>query len=348
MSQCMERHMTANEGRVNLRDWTCRSTLDIIGVTGMDHDFEALQNPDNELYKAFNIALAPPPHGFRYFAALGGFIPPWLLQMVPLPRNKRVKENGDIIRKVAKEMLQQKKAKGLTENDRDIISVAMGGGHFTEENLADQMMTFLAAGHETTAVSLQWFVWAMCEHQDIQVRLREEIRAHLPSISGVNPVIPDAAMVDSLPYLNAVVSEVLRCFPPAAITTRVAQDDTTILDTFVPKGTVAVVSAEAVNHDPKLWGPDAAKFNPDRWMAPGCANSGGASNNYAMMSFIHGPRACIGQGFVKAEMPCIAAVLAGRFKMEFQDPDQGLAYDVGVTVFPKNGLDAIFGVVPGW
>ena len=86
----------------------------------------------------------------------------------------------------------------------DIISVALRSGTFTEENLIDQMMTFLAAGHETTATALQWTIYALCKHPDIQARLREEIRTKLPSVSSGSLEGISAATLESLPYLNAV------------------------------------------------------------------------------------------------------------------------------------------------
>ena len=76
----------------------------------------------------------------------------------------------------------------------------------------------------------------------------------------------------------------------------------------------------AINRDPAHWGPDAGIFNPDRWMGPGRAGSGGASSNFAFMTFFHGPRSCIGESFARTEMACLLAVLVGRFEMELEDP----------------------------
>ena len=139
-------------------------------------------------------------------------------------------------------------------------------------------MTFLAAGHETTASAMTWAIFLLCKRPDVQKHLREEIHTHLPSISTQGAEITPA-IIDNFPYLNAVCNEVLRVYPPVPLTLRESANATTILGHHIPKGTTVVLSPWAVNHSPELWGPDAHEFKPERWLAPGQANSGGAASN---------------------------------------------------------------------
>lgn len=373
MVQCMEREIAnqnrgandekakSNVGTLVIRDWASRVTLDIIGVAGMDHDFEALQHPDNELNRIYRTLFSPPTRAMQIFGRLGFVANPRLLAMLPIKRNREIRECGAILRDVARQMIRQKRAKqsATATNDEEedptgpstLIGVALKSDAFDEENLIAQMMTFLAAGHETTATAMQWVAWALCAHQDVQTRLREEIRAHLPPISSSSssgPSIPDAAAVDALPYLSAVCAEVLRFYPPVPLTVREAQCDAVVLGTPVPKGTILVISAEATNHDTALWGPDADQFNPDRWLGPGRANSGGASTNYANMTFVHGPRSCIGATFSKSELMCLTAVLVGRFRLKLEDPKQTLKMAPGFILSPQDGVRARIEVLDGW
>lgn len=339
---------------IRMGDWASRATLDIIGVAGMDHDFQSLYDPDNELNKQYRRVLMEPTGLSKLLIVLGMLTSnSRLMQKVPLQRNKDIAEAAGFIRNVARQMIREKKEKlerkdPASRKDVDIVSVALQSGAFTEENLVDQMMTFLGAGHETTSTALQWAVYALCKHQDVQTRLREEIRANLPSISAKNPEPISAAAVDALPYLNAVCNEVLRFHPSVQATLRIASHDTTIVGKPIPKGTIVTISPEATNHDKTLWGPDADQFNPERWMGPGRANTGGASSNYAFLTFLHGPRSCIGQGFSKSELACLVAATAGRFHMELADPSKPLEIKRGVTVSPMDGMLARLTVVEGW
>lgn len=353
MVKCIEADLNGPAEAANvvkIHDWASRATLDIIGAAGMDHDFESLRDPDNELNVQYRKMFMEPSKVLRLIALLGFFFDLRVLHKLPLARNRELNEGTRYLRNVTSQIIQRKREKLERKESAssDLISVALASGGFTEENLVDQMMTFLAAGHETTATALCWTVYALCKHRQIQSRLREEIRSNLPPISTENAIVPDPAAIDALPYLNAFCNEVLRFYPAIPLTYREALKDSSVLGTFIPKGTIMVLAADATNHDPSLWGPDAAKFDPERWMGPGRANTGGAESNYASLTFIHGPRSCIGQGFSKSELACLVAALAGRFDMELADPEADLELSVGFTVAPKDGVLARLKVVEGW
>ncbi|KAJ5537387.1 hypothetical protein N7513_010573 [Penicillium frequentans] len=336
---------------ITVRTYASRATLDIIGLAGMGHDFDSLQNPNNRLYKSYQKIFTSPGTFTRILFTIGLILGDMrLIHNLPTARNKSFAEGRYVIRETARQMLRAKQAEEDEKKDTgiDIISVAMRSGNFEEENLLDQLMTFLAAGHETTAGALQWAVYALCKNPDVQERLREEVRTNLPSINVENPEPIDAAAIDNLHYLNAVCNEVLRFHPSVPNTVRVALKDTSLVGQPIPKGTWLVISAELLNHMSELWGPDADKFNPDRWMGPGKANTGGATSNYAFLSFLHGPRACIGQGFSKAELACLLAALVGSFKFELKYPDAKLELKVGATCSPKDGVQALFTPLDGW
>lgn len=338
------------DNTVQISDWATRATLDIIGVAGMDHDFDSLRDPDNTLNQAYRKVTSPPPPMMKFLFVVSMLFgnPTWI-HSLPTKRNKDIKQSGELIRNVARQMIRQKKAKmedPKAETGIDIISVALSSGTFDEENLVDQSMTFLGAGHETTASALQWAVYALCKNPKVQVRLRDEIRANLPSLDDPNPI--SAAAVDSLPYLNAVCNEVLRFHPSVPVTIRRAARDTTLAGMHIPKDTLLTLSPLVTNRLEELWGPDANEFNPERFMGPGKANTGGAVNNYAFLTFLHGPRACIGQGFAKAELACLLAATVGRFHIELKFPDAKLEIREGATVSPKDGVLALLTPLEGW
>ena len=321
--------------------WMSRATLDIIGVATMGNSFNALEDENGQLYSTYNKVLSPSGAG-KALAFLGLIIPIWIVQKIPIRRNWDVQAAPNVIRGVCRQMIREKKdsiEKGKSTGV-DILSVALNSGGFSENQLVDQLMTFLAAGHETTATAMVWTLLELCRHPEVQTRLREELVEKLPSIRNKDAVV-SASQMDALPYLNAVCSEALRFSPPVPFTMRESAQDNTILGQRIPAGTTILVSPAATNADTNLWGPDATVFNPDRWMAPGCSNTGGAKSNYAFLTFLHGPRSCIGQGFSRAEFATLLAGWVMAYEFELKDKDKKIETVGGLTQRPKGGLNLL-------
>lgn len=339
----------ASSGVIEIGGWASRATLDIIGVAGMGQDFNALKDPSTELNLIYRKVFEPS-EAAEIFGLLSFFLPIRIMRLLPVKRNDDIRAAVSTIRRVCRQLIHQKQEKINNKEKRvdvDIISVALESGGFTEDNLVDQMMTFLAAGHETTASALIWAVYVVCKHPEIQTRLRAEVREFLPSIDDSSTIVTDKVL-DKLPYLHAVCSEVLRVWSPVPITLRDTAKDTSILGQFVPKGTKIISSPWAVNMSTELWGEDASEFNPDRWMGPGRTNTGGAESNFAFLTFLHGPRSCIGQAFARAEFACLLAAIVGRFEMELEDKDFVVEIKGGVTARPRHGLRVKMRQVEGW
>jgi cytochrome P450 len=328
----------SGESVVEIQDWSSRATLDIIGVAGMGKYFDALTTPDNELNLTYRSIFASN-RGAQIVQLLLGLLPHWVAINLPLKRNDEIGNAVNTIKKVAGDLIRDKreKLKKGEAKGMDILSVAMESGGFSDDDLVNQLMTFLAAGHETTASAMSWAVYCLCKHPDVQTRLRDELRSELGSALKEGGQI-SSAEIDRLPYLNAVLQETMRIFPPVPLTLREAATDTTIQGAFIPAGTTIVICPWAVNTSTHLWGPDAHEFNPERWLHPGTSNTGGAESNYAVTTFLHGPRSCIGKDFAKAEFACLVASLVGKFAMEFEDEGYELKIQGGITAKPKGGL----------
>lgn len=203
------------------------------------------------------------------------------------------------------------------------------------------MATNVFVQHETTASALTWCMYLLAKHSRIQSLLRSEIYAAIPDPNG--PV--SGALLESLPYLNGVCAEVFRLYPTVPITAREVMRPTTIAGHRIPAGPWIILCPYATNRDPKLWGNDASEFKPDRWIdvdektgAMRVNNHGGASSNYALMTFLHGPRSCIGQGFAKAELRCAVATLVGRYNIELENPNHIAVPAGSITQKPQGGL----------
>lgn len=180
-----------------------------------------------------------------------------------------------------------------------------------------------------------------------QEKLRAEVRRHIPEPSSQ---IVSTEIIDNMPYLHAVCNETLRLYAPVPLTLRDTPAPTTILGQYVPRGTKIIISPWAVNYSKELWGEDAEEFKPERWMAPGQANAGGASSNYSFLTFLHGPRSCIGERFAKAELAALLGAFVGRFEFEMKNPEELERIQIkgGVTARPKDGLWLRVREVGGW
>lgn len=171
----------------------------------------------------------------------------------------------------------------------------------------------------------------------MQDRLRAECDAQLPN---KDPTEIDASTFEpgQMPYLNAVCNETLRLYPPAPAVSRVCVHPTTVGNVSVPVGTQALIPPWAINRNPDLWGADAHEFNPDRWLNGPDAAHGGATSPYALLTFLHGPRSCIGQGFARLEFKCVLAVLMLRFTFTTADPTKEVEVGGFLVAKPDGGL----------
>lgn len=185
---------------------------------------------------------------------------------------------------------------------------------------------------------MTWAVYVLGKYPEVQKKLRQELlTSNLPGIRDPGSQIT-AEQIDQLPYLQAIVNEVLRFYSPVPMTIRVTTKDVVLSGQLIPKGMTVLTVPVAVNHDSSLWSEDPKKFNPERWLASGRANTGGAESNYANMVFSHGPRGCIGASFAKAEFACLLAAWTLGFETGLADPDMKADVTGGIIRRIKGGL----------
>ncbi|KAF2840284.1 cytochrome P450 monooxygenase-like protein [Patellaria atrata CBS 101060] len=346
------RHKRATENKekftddtdVELKEWASKVTFDIIGDAALGRDFNTLWSPDDPLTSIYH-EVTRPDLGKNIHFLLNLLGPQKLVSLLPIKEELLLRKNSKALREHCRELLREKKERMKLESSEhvDILSILIRSNDFADDMLIDQLLTFLAAGHETTAAAFTWAVYLLSIHPFIQTKLREELFANMPEpYFQTNPSNPQSlfALLDSLPYLNAICSESLRLYPTVPITLRDAVRPTKILDQHIPAGTQVVVSPWAINRNPHLWGPRATEFVPERWIdGSGQANNtGGATSNYSNLTFLHGSRSCIGQGFARAELRALVAAWVGRFEMRMADPTETVVPSGVITIKPRDGL----------
>nr|POE62530.1 cytochrome p450 3a16 [Quercus suber] len=333
-------HSSASEkqersGVVEINQWASRVTLDIIGVACVGRDFNALNSSDDEFVHHYEKILKTD-RGVL-FALLSILLPLHIARWTPFYTLFREASEGRYqLRPLCRRLIDIKRRDMATESEKhiDILSVLMRPGQLSDDQLVDQLLTFLAAGHETTSGALTWTAWLLATKSDIQEKLRLELREHFEN----NEPGLTATFLEALPYLNAVTNEQLRLIPTVPTTARVAIRDTTILDQRIPKGTTMILSPWAINRSKALWGPDAEEYKPERWLPEGQAGLGGSKGMFSLITFLHGPRSCIGQAFSRAELKCLIAALVLKFDFQMADPNEIVEPSGMITIKPRHGL----------
>jgi cytochrome P450 len=250
---------------------------------------------------------------------------PEIVEWLPLPPVRRAFAAMDRLHALADRLLEEGAA-GSTADLGSLLRDARDEEHggLTPTQVRDHALTFLLAGHETSAASLAW-TWALlAENPEVRDRLHQEVDA----LGGRSPTIED---LPSLELTRRVLQESLRLYPPAWIVERQALADDVVDGVHLPAGTLVATPALLVHNDPALW-PAPERFDPDRFLPEGCQGR----SRYAYFPFGAGARACIGEEFAMTELTLLLATLAARLDLEATGPmPEGEAL---ITLRPKGGL----------
>ena len=323
LSKLWERDMLLEKTRsktIEILEWLNRTTLDIIGEAGFGTDLNSLENPETPIREAYRLVFAFDISS-RVLHGLAAFIP--LTKYLPAKMNRDMLQSRNIIISKANDIVRQKHQKTHAK-DKDIIALivkdnlkqeAAGETSLSFDTMRDQVMTFLGAGHDTTATGVCWTLHLLSTHPEIQDRLRAEIKSYYPFLfepSTRNDVDRLSTLdADNLHYLDNVCRESLRYIPPIPMTVRQSLTDDQLGGYDVPAGTTVYIHANAIHRLPSFWGDNADVFDPDRWDHLPADHS---SN--AFMTFLQGPRGCIGRKFAETEMKCLVVALLSMYRFE--------------------------------
>lgn len=328
---------------VNVSDLASRTTFDVIGVAAFGNDFGTLLKPDTAIFQNYLRVFCRMGRGLAQGLEL--VLPTWLLYNLPVRQVREIKGAITDMRHECRTIVERNKAEHSAAGSEkaDILSIAMKANAFTDEELTDQMLTFLGAGHATTAVALGWAIYFLAEHPGCQQRLREEIRTSLP-----NPAANDmnnACQLEKLPYLNACLNETLRVIPLVPTLQRETAVETDIGGQVIPARSILVMSLWSLQRCEKTWGPDAAEFRPERWLQ---IEEQGKKAKHSTLSFGQGPRNCIGMLFARKELETILVGLIGCFNIKPVHHEDPLPMIFDVLAKPQEDLTVRIEALDGW
>ncbi|MDP2316268.1 MAG: cytochrome P450 [Pseudomonadota bacterium] len=258
------------------------------------------------------------------------FVAPWL-DHLPTRFNRRLRRGHANLEAVVRQLIAEARAESGQAEGTDLLSTLVRlqdeeGRGLTDEELRDEVITLLLAGHETTSNVLAWTWMLLSRSPGARRALDEELGAVL---GGRAPAYDD---IGRLPYVEAVVKESMRLYPPAWQLGRDAVEDVTLGGYAIPKGANIFIAPVAIHRDAR-WFPEPEAFRPERWLD----GSTTALPRGAWLPFGAGPRICIGGTFAMMELVLAVATIARRVRLELAEgfiPEP----QPSVTLRPRAGM----------
>jgi cytochrome P450 len=253
-------------------------------------------------------------------------IPEWM----PYPRRRRAMRSRNFLHRDIRRIIESRRS--AQSSQPDLLNLLLAardhelGRSMSDDEIVANLLTFITAGHETTAVALTWTLWLLAKDQATQQLVLEEVRA----IAGDQTI--NAGHVEGLSFCRQVIQEAMRLFPPAPGIARISKVPMEIAGVQIPAGTRIHIPVFALHRNVGLWdNPNA--FDPDRF-APDQVKK---RSRYTYLPFGAGPRICIGAGFAMIEAAVIMATIVRAFAFQ-PVPGHKPKPVAKVTLRPRGGM----------
>jgi cytochrome P450 len=214
----------------------------------------------------------------------------------------------------------------------DILNLLLGavdpitGQRMSEAEVRSNILTFISAGHETTANALTWTLFLLSQSPQWRRRVESEVEC----VEEIN-----ASVVDELPQTRAVIEEAIRLYPPIAAISRVALDADRVAGEPIEAGIMVVIAPYVLHRHRLLWAaPD--EFDPSRFLG----EERNKVDRFAYLPFGAGPRTCIGSTFALQEATLVLAVITRSFRLSVVD-ETSVKPTLRVTLRPAGGLPMV-------
>jgi cytochrome P450 len=310
----------ADGDEVNVELEMTRVTLDVIVdlMLGTELSEERIRTIQESL-DPLGAQFEPNPLNFA--------APEW----VPMPGDREYRQALNTLEGVVDDIVAERRGTEGTGADgpMDLLSAllrAQNRGEQSDEQLRDEVLTMLLAGHDTTALTLTYTWYLLSQHPEARERVHEELA---DVIGGDRPTMDD---VRDLEYLEWVIDESIRLYPPVYTLFREPTADVELSGYAVPEGTALMLPQWAVHRSPRFWEePDT--FDPGRWHPDRVRDR----PRFAYFPFGGGPRHCIGKHLAKLEAQLILARTASQYELETVR-DRPLEFRPSLTMHPKDGM----------
>lgn len=251
------------------------------------------------------------------------YIPQW----VPTPLNRRFDRAKSTLDEIVYDIIDDRRA----NPGDDVVSTLLkardeDGERMSIEQVHDEVMTLVLAGHETTALALTYTFFALAQRPDVEGDLHDELDS---SLDGSVPTFDD---LPALSHTENIVTESLRLYPPVYAILREPTRDVNLAGYPIPAGSTLTLSQYVVHRDPTLY-EDPMAFRPDRWTA----ELEDDLPRFGYFPFGGGPRRCIGDRFALMEARLILATIARKYHLELIS-SPSIRFGAGITMRPKDPI----------
>ena len=300
-----------------------RLTLGIVGKTLFDQDVESqareVGSALNDVMESFWMQMLP------FYNTL---------ERLPIPALRRARTARDRLDAIVYQMIAERRR---SPSDRgDLLSMLLmaqdeEGDHrgMTDLQVRDEALTIFLAGHETTANALAWTWHLLSGAPEVAERLHDEVDRVL------NGRLPTLADLPRLGYVEQVVTESMRLYPPAWLIGRRAIDEYPIDGYVAPPRAIVVLSPYLLHRDARFF-PEPERFRPDRWTPEFKASL----PPFAYFPFGGGARRCIGESFAWMELVLVVSTIAQRWSLALV-PGHPVVPQPVVTLRLKHGLKMV-------
>ncbi|TMW62705.1 hypothetical protein Poli38472_005323 [Pythium oligandrum] len=242
--------------------------------------------------------------------------------------------------------IQRRQANEKTDGAVDLVMLFLDhyentpegkNGQFDTRYMRDIVFSFLIASRDSTAQALSWFFKNISMHPEVAKKIRNEIAEMIPELMDGSIDTPTMEQVQRLTYLEACLKESLRLYPAVPLNAKLAVKDVVLSDgTVIFEGQTVGIPAYANSRMKYVWGPDAAVYNPDRWIDP---ETGKLTNfsAFKFFSFNAGPRTCLGMNLAMLEMKIVVASLLSRLEIQVLEPEK-VTYKFSLTLPVKGEM----------
>ncbi|OAX33594.1 cytochrome P450 [Rhizopogon vinicolor AM-OR11-026] len=349
---------------IEVQNWMNHVALDTIGIAGFSHDFGSLDGKHSVVTEVLdNFRGNPKASALNRFVFLLAQVFP-VIAKTPTHRRKLIDKLNVAMGEISNDLLiRSRREKDMNVSDTDVGKSIMellisaedqdAELYLSNEEALSQIKVLLLAGYETTSITLTWALIELSQHPNVQARLREELL-----VFGPDPTYDQ--LKANLLYLDAVVHEILRLHPAVPEFTRIAAADDVIPlsepvctasgkmteSISVAKGTFISIPAASINCSTAIWGPDAKQFKPDRWLTEeGISGKAKEVQGHRhLLTFVDGPRTCIGKDFAIIEIKIVLSVLVKHFVFELRAPETRVKILRGILPRPRIVGENGFGV----
>lgn len=292
----------------------------VFGFREEDQDFERIKTLLAGMADLFNSPIVA---SFLFFTKLQQDWGPWS------PWGKFIRQRQQLDELLYKVIAQRRANPDPTRTD--ILSMMIEardevGEPMSDQELRDELMTLLFAGHETTATAMAWALYWLHYKPEVKTKLLAELNS-----LGENP---DWMSIVRLPYLSAVCNETLRIHPVAMLTfPRRVEEETEILGHTLKTGDV-IMGTIYLTHQREDIYPNHKEFNPERFIER-------QFSPYEFMPFGGGTRRCIGEALAQFEMKLVIATIISHYRLTLGDTQPEKPQRRGVTLAPTNGVKMV-------